>query len=143
MKQCGVVTGIDGNYAKVVMKRHSSCGSCNACKMGQSDGQLEVKVLNEVDAKVGQRVSVDMNDNDVLTAAFIVYVIPLLTLLGSILIANAIFNALGVEAYRDIYLAAVGFAMTAVSFLLLKKREGKLKNNRKFIPIIEAVLKEE
>ncbi|GAB6087964.1 SoxR reducing system RseC family protein [Alkaliphilus crotonatoxidans] len=143
MKQCGVVTGIDGNYAKVVMQRHSSCGNCNACKMGQSNEQLEIRVLNELNAKVGERVSVDMNDTDVLTAAFLVYVIPLLTLLVSIFIANGVLHAMGVEAYRDIYLAATGFIMTALSFLLLKKREGKLKNNQRFIPVIEEILKKE
>lgn len=143
MKQCGVVTGLEGKYAKVVMKRHSSCGSCNACKMGQEDAQLEIKVFNEVDAKVGQRVSVNMNDTDVLSAAFIVYVMPLLALLGGIIIGNLVLTLLGVVEYKDLYLAIIGFVTMAVTFLLIKRREDKFKNNRKLIPVIDAVVAED
>jgi len=144
MRQCGLVTATEGSYAKVSMKRHASCGSCNACNMGKEDKALEIRVKNDIEAQVGQWVAVDMEETDILSAALIVYGIPLLTLLGSVIFGFMLFNALGfVSAYRELVLAFFAFGATAGAFLYLRSREGRLASNKKYIPVIEEILEHE
>jgi len=140
MKQMGVVVSTEGSTARVSIERHSSCGSCSACKMGQEDAKVEINATNGVKATVGQWVTVDMEDQDVLAAAFMVYVIPLFALLAGIFVGNFIFTALGVEKFIDIYAALFGFATMAIAFLRLKMKEKTLKHNKRFLSqIIEIV----
>ncbi len=143
MKQYGIVTSVEGETAKVLMKRHSSCGSCSACKMGQEEAKLEVKAINNVNAKTGEWVSVNMEDQDVLTAAFMVYVIPLLALLVGVIGGSYILSLVGIVEYTDIYAALIGFVTMGISFISLKKREGNLKNNKRFLPVITEIVEED
>ncbi|WP_026475771.1 SoxR reducing system RseC family protein [Alkaliphilus transvaalensis] len=143
MKQVGIVTSVEGKTAKVLMQRHSSCGDCHACKMGDENTKLEIKVLNEAQAKVGEWVTVDMRDQDVLTAAFMVYVIPLLTLLFGVISGNFILNAMGIENFKDIFSALFGFGAMAISFIFLKRREGNLKMDKRFLPVASSILDNE
>lgn len=136
----GVVISTEGNTARVSIERHSSCGNCSACKMGQEDAKVEINAVNGVKAKVGQWVTVDMEDQDVLAAAFMAYVVPLFALLAGIFIGNSIFSALGVEKFIDIYAALFGFATMAMAFLRLRMKEKNLKSNKRFLSqIIEIV----
>lgn len=144
MRQCGQVTALEGDYAKVIMKRHSSCGSCNACKMGQENSEMEIRVKNNVNAQVGQWVAVDMEETDLLSAALLAYGIPLIALLGSMILGSLLLNALNfTSAYRELVLALFSFGITAGAFLLLRSKEGKFSSSKRFIPMIEEILDQE
>ncbi|SCZ07144.1 SoxR reducing system RseC family protein [Alkaliphilus peptidifermentans] len=140
MKQCGIVTEVNGDLAKVVMERHSSCGSCTACKMGREESKLEIEAINVAKAQKGQWVSVDMEHQDVLTAALIVYVIPLISLVLGIFIGNILVP--DTLQYKDIAVAAIGFVLMALSFLVIKSKEGKIKASKKYQPVITAAFDE-
>ncbi|SNS33586.1 positive regulator of sigma(E), RseC/MucC [Anaerovirgula multivorans] len=143
MKQCGVVTLVKDKTAKVLMQRHSSCGSCNACKMGQEDMKMEIEAINDANAKLGERVEVDMEGQSVLTAAFIVYVIPLLALVIGVLLATTILPNLGVNENMELYAALIGFTLMFFSFIGIRKKENVIKNSRKFTPVIVEVIDHE
>lgn len=140
MKQCGVVTLVNDKTAKVLIQRHSSCGSCNACKMGQEDAKIEVEAINDAKAKVGEWVEVDMEGQNVLTAAFIVYVIPLIALVIGILSATTLLPTLGASENLELYSAIIGFVLMFASFMGIRRKESFLKNNRKFTPVIIEII---
>ena len=140
MKQCGVITEVKGEYATVVMQRHTSCSGCNACKMGHEDKKVEIRGLNNAKGKVGEWVSVDMENHDVLMAAFIVYVIPLIALIAGISITNAILSAAGVQGYQDLISAAVGFISMAIVFLVIRTKEENFSISKKYLPVITDVI---
>ncbi|KAB3527660.1 SoxR reducing system RseC family protein [Alkaliphilus serpentinus] len=140
MKQCGVVTEVKGQHAKVVMQRHSSCGSCNACKMGEEENKFAIEAINGINAKIGDRVSVDMESQDVLSAAFIVYVIPLIALLVGIFAGNRILVSMNIGPQKDIYVAIIGFAVMALTFLAIRTKEGAFKESKKFLPVITEIV---
>ncbi len=85
MKQCGQIVQIMNGTAKVKMQRHSSCSGCKACKMGSSDKPIELEALNKLDAREGDWVEVEMENQYVLTAAFMMYMIPLFFLVIGVL----------------------------------------------------------
>ncbi|KAB3537286.1 SoxR reducing system RseC family protein [Alkaliphilus pronyensis] len=140
MRQCGRVTEVNGNMARVVMERHASCENCTACRMGSEESKLEIEAINDANAQKGQWVSVDMEHQDVLTAALIVYVIPLIALVSGIIIGT--FLIPDSLQYKDIASAAVGFLFLAISFLMIKGNEKNIKGSRKYMPVITAAFDE-
>lgn len=139
MKQCGVVTENKITTAKVLIQRHSSCGSCKACKMGHEDVKLEIEAINKANAEVGQWVEVAMDEQSLLQAAFIAYAMPLMTLLLGIIFGSKLLSFFDVVRYHEIFTALIGFSLMALTFLGIKKREKVIKTKKKFMPVITTV----
>lgn len=137
MRQFGEVVDRMNGKAKVIMQKHSSCSNCNACKLGSESYTMEIEAKNEADAKIGDRVIVDMKGQDVLSAAFILYIIPLIALMIGILIGTRIFPA------QEILVAGIGFVFMAFAFMLIKTKDHTFKNNPKYVPVIVEVCIEE
>lgn len=140
MKQFGTVTDVHGKFAKIIMQKHSSCDKCSACKFGDKDTQLEIEAINEACAEVGQRVEVDMESQHVLTAAFIVYIIPLIALILGIYIGSTILPALGVIQRGDLAGAAIGFLFVVLAFIGIRSKDKFFKSSKKYMPIIKEIV---
>ncbi len=88
LKESGVVVEIDDKFAIVQTKRTSYCRQCAANKgcgtaslsaiLGQK--YTQVKVINHCDAKVGDRVVIGVEEQALLKSAFVLYLLPLLSL---------------------------------------------------------------
>ena len=74
----GIVVKTNGNVATVKIKRSSACGhdcgECNLCK----NPDIEVDILNPIDAKIGDKVKIGTNTSKVLLSAFVLYMLPIL-----------------------------------------------------------------
>ncbi len=70
----GIVIQVNGNTAKVKLNRHGDCSNCGSCP---GDNSMVMDVYNILYAKPGQRVAVELQDINMLKAAFIVYIMPL------------------------------------------------------------------
>lgn len=136
MKQYGKVVEVFENKAFVIMEKHSSCSGCNACKLGSDNHELRIEAINTAGAKNNQMVEVDMEGQHVLTAAFILYMIPLFALFAGIIIGTLIFPS------QELLAAAVGFGMLALSFLGIKMKDASFKNDKKYIPVITNIQEE-
>lgn len=77
MTERGVVAKVKGKRATVRFDRRSACDSCHMCAVTKDGMKVEVVVENTLGANVGDFVEVEMGEKFVLTAAAIVYVIPL------------------------------------------------------------------
>ncbi len=78
MVERGVVTKVKGKRATVSFDRRSACDSCHMCAVTKDGMKVEIVIENTLNANVGDFVTVEMGDKLVLTAAAIVYVIPLI-----------------------------------------------------------------
>jgi len=139
LKQCGVVVENKMTTAKVLIQRHSSCGSCKGCRLGNEDFELEVEAINQVEAKVGQRVEVVMDEESLLQAAFIAYTIPLIALLSGIILGGKLLTYFDIVDYHEIFTAMIGFTLMGLTFLIIRKREKIIKTKKKFMPVITAI----
>lgn len=74
----GIVIRADGKVATVKIKRSSACGhdcgECNLCK----NPDIEVKILNPIGARVGDRVKIGTDTSKVLKDAFLLYMLPII-----------------------------------------------------------------
>ena len=139
MKKCGVVLEVMNQKAVVNIKRRSACGHCKSCEMGRSDvKEINVVAKNEVGAEVNDNVNIIMDTPDVLKAAIIVYLIPLLALGVGVGVGTLIAKSINMEA--DIVGILMGFLFMAVSYIYVKKQDKKLEATKKYEPIITEVL---
>lgn len=77
MLEFGTVTKVKGKIATVRIGRHSACGSCGMCGMSQEQKHVDFQTVNNIDAKVGDTVKIDIKDCNVAKIAAVAYLIPL------------------------------------------------------------------
>ena len=79
----GLVIEVIDNITKIKVGRHSDCSNCGGCPGGDS---VIISANNKIGAKVGDRVTFEMKEVDVLKGAFIVFVLPLIiAFMGAVL----------------------------------------------------------
>jgi sigma-E factor negative regulatory protein RseC len=78
MIEIGEVIGLDDQLALVSIKRNSACGDCGKCQMSKDQSIMEMMAKNTINAKVGDKVEVEMQFASVFKAASIMYGIPLI-----------------------------------------------------------------
>ncbi|HKL93981.1 MAG TPA: SoxR reducing system RseC family protein [Clostridia bacterium] len=122
MLEIGKITKLKKNSAVVSFDRKSACDSCHMCATTRGGMKVETLVPNALQANVGDYVEVEMGDKFVLTAAVIVYIIPLL-LVGAGIGIGVLFS----ETVQIILAAAgliLGFVIAFLLDKVVKKKKG-------------------
>jgi sigma-E factor negative regulatory protein RseC len=141
MNQHGyVVEIVDSITAKIKMQKHSACASCGKCASSTDKKDIVVEVDNTIGAKVGDYVEVNMNSVDVIKAASIVYIVPLIALLGGTIASYSILNFINISFNKEILSAIIGVTLTALAYLFIKSKDSKLRESRQYIPVITKVI---
>lgn len=122
MTERGVVSKIKGNKATVQFERHSACDKCHMCAVTKDTMKVEVTLDNTLGANVGDFVEVKMGERYVLTAAAIVYVIPLV-LIGVGIGVGTLINELA-QVLMALGGLIIGFAIAILldKFVIRKKK---------------------
>ncbi|HTH13198.1 MAG TPA: SoxR reducing system RseC family protein [Spirochaetia bacterium] len=121
----GVVTELDGDFAKVRPKRHTACDDCQAC----NTANLIVLALNSKKAAVGQTVNYIQAENGMLTIAWVLFIQPMLAVFAGIGLGSLAASALRLpEAVTMTAGALVLFAL-AVVFVRWFDRRYKLRQS--------------
>lgn len=123
MIESGTVTKIKrGGNVVVSFDRKSACDQCRMCAVSKGGKTVEVIMKNTLGVGVGDKVEVTMGSKYVLTAAVIVYVIPL------ILVAIAVFAFIPMGETAQIIASVValflglGLAVILDKFVVRKKK---------------------
>jgi sigma-E factor negative regulatory protein RseC len=133
LEQIGVVNKVYNNIAQVQIKRTTACGGkCGECGGCEVTSQ-KVEALNTVGAKVGQVVQMEMNDTQILFAAFLVYIIPLVMLFIGYLAGYSVFSS-------EFAAGVSGVLLLIISFLVLRKMDKKLARSGKYQIKITKIL---
>jgi len=100
LEEYAIVTACQGKQATLEIERRTACGLCGQ-KRGCGNatwGKLlghdshAFNADNPINAQVGSSVVVGINENAVLSTSFYLYGVPLLSLIGSTVLANSIFT---------------------------------------------------
>src|SRR5690554_1930144 len=104
MERIGIIVEERGDYALVKLQRHVSCEKCGRCGiLSNTTGQeIRVEVLNPVQARFGERVVVEINDSQIIFLSFMLYMVPILTLVGGILLWPLLAERLGLAGNQDL-----------------------------------------
>ncbi|MCA0386669.1 MAG: SoxR reducing system RseC family protein [Firmicutes bacterium] len=137
MDRAGIVVSQMGDYSKVKLVRHTACGNCGACQLGDEQKDIMLIAKNVAKAKAGDLVEVTMATNSVLSAAFIMYMIPLAGLFIGLLLGNALFPG------KDVYTALLGVVFMGMMFVIIKLNDKRFLKNEKYTAQILRVLQSE
>ena len=73
--QEGIIIDTVGEIAKVKVARHGDCENCGSCP---GENAMVLEVNNKLGATKGQKIIFEAREKNMLKAAFIVYVFPLI-----------------------------------------------------------------
>ena len=132
MAEIGVVIEEKGRNVIVALERTEACGSCKACSVGIEKEQMILEARNSCEAKVGDYVSIAMEESRFIMAVAIMYIIPLAGLLLG--------TALGYLIWRTELMAIIlGFLCLGLTYLGIRLSEKRIKN-KNFKPVADKVI---
>ncbi len=122
--------------AKVKASRHSDCENCGSCP---GNTAIVVDALNPVGAERGQRVALEVKEVNMLKAAFIVYMLPL------IMAAVGAFTGSYLAAEQQVsnpvwYQIGGGGIAFGLSVIYIKYFDRNARTNDKMRPVITRIL---
>lgn len=135
MIEIGTVSKIDSrNRATIRFPRKTACENCHMCFKPRNEMFVSIVTKNTLDAHVGDKVSVSMGNQVVLTAALLVYGIPVLLVAVSLLLTRKLDQMLSF----GISMGVLAFSFTVMSFI-----DKWLKNNKNYTPKMVEIIKQE
>lgn len=142
MKEDGVVLELKDDMAIVQVKRSSACDNCKCCHVADQAEFMSAKALNKVQAKVGDRVVIEIEQKEVLAASAIVYIVPIiLMILGYVL--GSYLGKVFFKTYSQEVGIIFGFTFLAFSYLIVMLTEKRAAKTRWLQPVVVEVVREQ
>lgn len=144
IEELATVTAKDGSYVWVQTQRQSACDSCSAQKgcgtsaVGKVVGKqyTQVRVLNQLQAQVGDLVKVAMHEDLLVKSSIAVYLIPLVLMLLGGVIADEVL----ISAYPHWHAVVGSIAGLAVGSVWLRFYAQRMAKNVRFQPVIQQIV---
>lgn len=129
MEQIGVVIKEDKDFIEILATRESACGSdCSTCPAKCSESKpFNIKTVNTINAKVGDRVSIEMNSKAVLSYMLLIYGLPLVFFFVGILAFATLFKNLNFE-HIELYSLISGLIIMSLAYIIIKRVDNKYKH---------------
>lgn len=143
MKETGRVIENNNKTAVVRVLRQSTCSKCDKnCSLAGQDHEkeeMDIEVDNPVGAEAGNVVKLEMGSKSLVLASLIVYILPLLFLIGGYFIGFLIASKITYFS-REIISIFSSIFFLALSFGVIRLLDNRLKSIESFHPrIIEIV----
>lgn len=140
LEETGEVVEINGDLAKVLLHRNTSCDKCGACRMGGKP-QIVIEVTNNINAKKGDVVILQMQPGFLFKAVFLMYTIPLLMLIIGFLVGQRVALNLGnkIDTSENVGIFS-GFFFLAMSYSAIRWLDQKWHVGNKFRPVLVGVI---
>ncbi len=131
MEEKGRVIKVENGMTQVEMERTSTCARCGICLQSSGDKPI-LYIKDSLGARPGDKVLVSVESKEVLKAAFLIYLFPLVGLLAGYFLGRTVF---GTER-TGILFAGLGF-FSALFFLYQydKMLKGQKSREAKIIRI--------
>ncbi|MGE1062705.1 SoxR reducing system RseC family protein [Megasphaera paucivorans] len=95
----GTITSIDeSGIAEVKVGRHSDCIACGACPGAEN---IIVKATNPIHAKVGDRVTFEVREANIVIGAFVCFIMPLVVAAIGVFIGRWVSIPLGYDIVQS------------------------------------------
>lgn len=137
------VIRVAGEFAWVHTQRESACGQCSAQKgcgtsvfsklMGNKF--VELKVMNPVNAEVGDSVILGLHESVLLKSAIVMYLMPLLTMFASALVAQSLLTDSGLQNLQ-FWIVSAALMGLVLGFVMARRFSKKRSNDERYQPVI-------
>ena len=122
LQKAVVLKAFPNETAELSVKRQSACGgNCSGCESCTfSENEIRIVAENKISARVGQTVTVETRSRLIFRYAILVYILPVLLLVGGYILAFLLSLPEAVCVLLGFVLLLVG---TAAVVLLQKKKK--------------------
>lgn len=127
----GLVIKADNDKMTVRFSTTEACQKCGACLIKDNQAILP-NIDNSVGAKVGDRVVIENKPRNSVTAALIIYLVPVIFLIAGYFLSLLIVNFLQIADKFAVLGAIIAFAF---SFFLISLIDKHLSKSSKFKPV--------
>ncbi|MDR2649685.1 MAG: SoxR reducing system RseC family protein [Clostridiales bacterium] len=127
MEQGRVIEILPDNYAKICMERAETCANCGACALPGEN--MTVIAHNPEGARIADMVNLTLESRYFLSAAFILYGLPLLALLTGAGVGYYAAEALALSEISPIIGLMTGIALTGLTYFLIKVFDNRIKKS--------------
>ena len=131
----GLVIELHEGLARIKVGRHTECVSCGACPSSQ---HVMVEAVNTLGARPGQRVKFELQEQHMLTGAFVVFVLPLLCAALGAVLGWQLGPWAGSSGNAPIIAGAVVFFL--LSLVAVKAFDRKAARNQGLKPVIVEII---
>ena len=138
----GVVTKIESaTTAWVKTTKSGACKSCSARSSCHSLGggeEMEVEAINKAGAQIGQKVVLSFDTSPLLKATFMLYMLPILTMMTGAFIGQQLAPKLNLDTS---FLSAIfGFLFFGLTLLFVRSKGNKMAKKDEYRPKIIRVI---
>jgi sigma-E factor negative regulatory protein RseC len=137
----GTITKVSEDKARVRVRRSSMCDACksrSACSIIGGGETMEAEALNTANARVGDRVLLNIPSKSLWKISFILYMLPVIFLIAGVIIGMKLAKNYSLEPELGALL--LGIVGCIVSFLLIKLFAKHIRKNKEYIPEIIKIL---
>lgn len=131
MLELGKVTAVMDDKVQVQFPRTSACDKCKLCS-NESGGNVSLTLKNDVNAKEGDIVAVEILGKAVTISYLIVFGIPILTLFLGMIIASA-------AKLNELFSIIAAAASLLIGFAIVFFLDKTIAKSEKFAPKIVKV----
>ncbi len=139
MNRTGIVIERLKDKAVVELLKHTACGDCGACHLGDENKHITITCDNKLGANIGEKVEVELSFSEVLSAAFIMYTIPLFALLVGVFGGYFGYSYFVSPQGSEVMATLVGFVLMAISYLLINKQDQNFSKDSKYLSKIVQI----
>ncbi|MFZ2197373.1 MAG: SoxR reducing system RseC family protein [Thermodesulfovibrionales bacterium] len=142
MTNIGIVRSVEGNMAKVCVT--AGPGYCETCHHRDvcdiETGGIEA--VNLVNAKVGQKVRINIKTLTRLKEVLVMYLLPIVALLTGAVLGRSYLPAYFRGTSPDVLSAAAGFFLFLITLLTARLFSRKMEKKTEKKPVIESIIEE-
>ena len=141
LRETGLVSDLIGELAIVQTQNQMACGSCkvvDTCGNGIIEKYLSgkifsSKVYNRLNAKIGDKVILEIPKSSITKASIIVYLVPLLSFILFASVASLF-------SYSENIIILISLAGLAFGFAVTNFYNRKLTNNEFYLPKMVSIV---
>jgi len=143
LEETGTIVEADDQYAWFEASSSNSCSHCSASQ-GCGTASLQkwfkrkpnrLRVMNLQHLQAGDRVVIGIPEHALVTGSFLIYIVPLFSLIIGAIIGGSINDMMG-WSHRDGISILLGVTSLVVSFSWLKKLLHNSDKNSRYQPVI-------
>lgn len=134
-QQEGVVISAAGEMARVKTSRHNDCENCGACP---GNAAIVLDARNPLGARPGQQVLIEVQEVGMLKSAFIVYMLPLISLFVGAVAGGLAADQAGSGSFW--YQVAGALVALVLAIAYIRHYDRRARTNKNMQPVITRIL---
>lgn len=127
MIENGIIKKLENNNAWVLLQKGEQCHGCTACR-AFGDGSAEILAVNDINAKPGDKVEIEIQPKQVVKHSAVVFLLPVLALIIGYFLGVKYLTSLSISEEPAGIIGSLGLMIISYLFIVLYDRSTAKKS---------------